>query len=313
MAPSLRLASYSNYGRQSVHIAAPGEKIFSNVPGDAYEYRSGTSVATPFVSGVAALVYGAFAGAGSHPVAQEVKDILRVSSAPVEDLADDVAWGSMLDAEAAVIVAHLGGMWTQVKCTDKVMTLEPGASRAAVVYVRPYLPGDYKAKIHVEVFSGSQLTAAGGFDMKISSNEYIPTETKQLNTQKALEAEVAFSDHLINDSQDTDLCGVQKKYLFTASVAEQQGDGQEREESAPTSLWIATAGAGVAIILLAGALFAFRKRLRGSESGALEEFYDAALEDEESPEPPSFGDTLEKKTSHKVKFDDDPSVDEGED
>lgn len=58
-------------------------------------------------AGVAALVYGAFAGVESHPAAQEVKDILRVSSAPVESLADGVAWCSMVDAEAAVIVGLL--------------------------------------------------------------------------------------------------------------------------------------------------------------------------------------------------------------
>ncbi len=50
------LASFSNYGVKSVHVAAPGKDILSTWLGDAYEERSGTSMATPVVAGVAALV-----------------------------------------------------------------------------------------------------------------------------------------------------------------------------------------------------------------------------------------------------------------
>lgn len=50
------LASFSNYGAKSVHLAAPGAEILSTWLGGAFEEHSGTSMATPEVAGVAALV-----------------------------------------------------------------------------------------------------------------------------------------------------------------------------------------------------------------------------------------------------------------
>jgi len=50
------LASFSNFGIKTVHVAAPGKAILSTWLGDGYREASGTSMATPYVSGVAALV-----------------------------------------------------------------------------------------------------------------------------------------------------------------------------------------------------------------------------------------------------------------
>ena len=53
------LTSFSNFGAKTVHIAAPGKDILSTWLGDEYREASGTSMATPQVSGVAALIVAA--------------------------------------------------------------------------------------------------------------------------------------------------------------------------------------------------------------------------------------------------------------
>jgi subtilisin family serine protease len=50
------LSDYSNYGT-TIDLAAPGERIYSTIPGGAYDFMSGTSMAAPIVTGVAALVW----------------------------------------------------------------------------------------------------------------------------------------------------------------------------------------------------------------------------------------------------------------
>lgn len=62
------LASFSNYGANSVDIGAPGVNIYSTLPGNNYGSKNGTSMATPHISGAAALVWAQFPGVNASAV-----------------------------------------------------------------------------------------------------------------------------------------------------------------------------------------------------------------------------------------------------
>ena len=69
-------APFSNYGKDQVDLFAPGVDIFSSVPGNQYEADSGTSMAAPVVTGVAALLMDYYPAL----TAAEVKRILIASA-----------------------------------------------------------------------------------------------------------------------------------------------------------------------------------------------------------------------------------------
>jgi len=92
-----QIACFSNYGPNSVDVFAPGEKIFSTVPG-GYDYLDGTSMACPFVTGVIALV---MATKPSYTL-EEVKYALLDTVIPDKALAGKCKFGGYIDAECAV-------------------------------------------------------------------------------------------------------------------------------------------------------------------------------------------------------------------
>ena len=134
------LASFSNYGASSVDLAAPGVDILSTLPGNRYGYYSGTSMATPHVTGVAALIKSKNPTAGD---AQIKAQILQFTD-PKSNLANKVATGGRLNAVRAL--------------TENADTVDPTISDS-----RPAPGGrtrDRTPNISATVSDNSQLTQA---------------------------------------------------------------------------------------------------------------------------------------------------------
>ncbi|MBR4441012.1 MAG: S8 family serine peptidase, partial [Bacteroidales bacterium] len=73
-------ADFSNYGEYS-SISAPGVDIYSCVPGGKYEYLDGTSMASPIVTGAAALMRSAH----PHIKAEDIVSILKKTATPINN------------------------------------------------------------------------------------------------------------------------------------------------------------------------------------------------------------------------------------
>ncbi len=91
-------ASFTNYGKTTVHVAAPGVNILSTVTKGGYKSYSGTSMATPHVSGVVGLILSA-RGLRAAP---SMKELLIETSKKGDAVKDITVSGGIVDAAAAI-------------------------------------------------------------------------------------------------------------------------------------------------------------------------------------------------------------------
>ena len=92
------MSSFSSYGATTVDIGAPGSSIISTVPNNSYASYSGTSMATPHVTGAVALY------ASKYPTAsaEQIRNALLSTAAPTTSLTGKTVTGGRLDVSAAL-------------------------------------------------------------------------------------------------------------------------------------------------------------------------------------------------------------------
>ncbi len=98
------LSRFSNYGENAVAFAAPGENIESHIPGGSLVRWSGTSMATPFVTRVAARVSMRMKTLNLKPqtIIQEILKILSKSIIPNPSLSKKIKFPGVLSEELAL-------------------------------------------------------------------------------------------------------------------------------------------------------------------------------------------------------------------
>ncbi|HYK04175.1 MAG TPA: S8 family serine peptidase [Thermoanaerobaculia bacterium] len=134
------LSSYANYGFNSVDLAAPGDSIYTTNAGGGYATSSGTSYATPFVSGAAALYWTA--NPSLTPAA--VRDALMLRSDPLPSLNGRTVSGGRLNVanlfDTDAIAPGAIGDLTVIDATHRSVTIrftatgDDGASGNATRY-----------------------------------------------------------------------------------------------------------------------------------------------------------------------------------
>ncbi len=139
--PMGKVLSSSNFGETSVHIAAPGEGIYSTLPGNKYGVMTGTSQATAFVSGVAALIKS---NNNEFNYLQIKKQILNTANQSVELFGKAKTAGILNSYAALAIQPGIPASGVIVSQTVSINTLaspDNGSSAAAPTSLSRQLGG----------------------------------------------------------------------------------------------------------------------------------------------------------------------------
>jgi len=113
------LPGFSNYGSRNVDVGAPGVDIYStyHTANDAYATSSGTSMATPHVAGVAALVISKFPGISVFDLSQR----LLATTVPVASLNGRSATGGRVNAYNALTASPNGTLEVSVSSSGSLI------------------------------------------------------------------------------------------------------------------------------------------------------------------------------------------------
>jgi thermitase len=108
-------AGYSDFGRRKVHLAAPGVRILSTLPGGSYGYKTGTSMAAPHVAGLAALLRAA------RPTLdwREIKNLILAGGDPLSNLTEKTISGRRMNA-AGSLLCNERSVFSAIKAPARV-------------------------------------------------------------------------------------------------------------------------------------------------------------------------------------------------
>ncbi len=116
------VATFSNYGTNNVDVFAPGDKIYSTMPNNKYDFQGGTSMAAPAVAGIAALIRSQY----PTLTASQVKKVLMQSGLTAK--ATVVLGGDPENSKAFSEISRSGKMVNAYNALILAQSLSKGKS-----------------------------------------------------------------------------------------------------------------------------------------------------------------------------------------
>lgn len=151
------LASWSNYGSTTVDLGAPGVGIWSTLPGGSYGSYSGTSMATPHVTGAVALYASTHAGASANQIRTAILDAAR--NTPTASLTGKTSTAGRLNAGGFSAAVPAPG--PALSINDVSVVEGNGGSTTATFTVTLTAPSAQTVTVNFATANGS---AASGID-----------------------------------------------------------------------------------------------------------------------------------------------------
>lgn len=195
------LAWFSNFGPQTVDIAAPGEDIFSTLPGDTYGYRSGTSMAAPHVAGAAGLVLSLFPDIDYGDIRRllleeadrpgslqgRIRESRRLNAYESLPAAGLHFVAASLDPEASEVDVRINGRTVatdiRFRQTTDMISVPAGTDLEIAIYPTGSAAGQSPLAVTQEQFPRDRnfylVLTGSGSGKKLSSNEIRPAELSQ--------------------------------------------------------------------------------------------------------------------------------------
>lgn len=204
-------SSFSNYG-DWVDICAPGTDILSTVPGNEYATMSGTSMACPHVSGVAALIVSYFGGPG---FTNEMLKEKILASANTSVISKNYQIGGLVDTYGAFVYGNdkapapitdlsVSASGNKIDLTMTVPADEDGkAAYGAMVYY-----SDDQAKLEAASSTSYDKVGYAAFTFDSEAGKTVTLSVKGLEFEKKYYVKVQAYSYGRNYSESSEILTV---------------------------------------------------------------------------------------------------------
>lgn len=191
-------SSFSSYGATTVDLGAPGSGIVSTVPTNNYASYSGTSMATPHVTGAIAL----YAAKYPTATAAQIRSAILASATPTSSLNGITVTGGRLNVQAALQIAPGIGM-----SIDDITKNEghSGTTEYTFTVTLTSAPTQGTVTVNYATANGSATFESGDYaetngSLSFSASDTSKTVTVYVNGDVTVESTESFSVVLSNVS-----------------------------------------------------------------------------------------------------------------